>query len=749
MKTLLRTYATMVAFILLMIFCFCEGAKAQIITTVAGGGVGDGMPALQAYKGLGEKIVIDAAGNLIVSQHSFRIRKISTGGIVTTIAGLNAGGYSGDGGLATLAKIGVAPNVCIDASGNIYFADQTNQRIRKISTSGIITTVAGNGTTGFSGDGGAATVAQLYNPSDVAVDGSGNLYIADNFNHRIRMVNTSGIISTVAGTSTGGYSGDGGDPLLAKINANNIAVDANGNLYFADGSNNRIRKISTSNIITTIAGNGTAGFSGDGGVATSAKVSGPLNVTIDGSGNLYIADGGNARIRKVNTSGIISTVAGYGVAGFGGDGGSAIQAVIGSNLKIAVDIAGALYISDGDNGRIRKVGTNGIINTIAGNGEVGYSGDGDAATNESLYRPNNLTIDRAGNLYIADQSNGRIRKVNTGGIISTVAGNGSSVYVEGIAATSVGINPNNVVVDTAGNLYITDGNYVRKVDKNGIITTVVGNGNFSPASGDEGAALSASLVATYVAIDATGNLYIADSWNNQIRKVSVNGIISTVAGNGTAGFGGDGGAATSANLNYPTGVYVDNSGNIYIADQYNARIRKVNTSGIISTIAGNGTSAFSGDGAAATAASLNSPTCVFGDGNGNIYIGDQSNNRIRVVNSIGIISTVAGDGISTFKGDGGIATLASFNSPTGVVTDASGNVYIADGGNNRVRKVAMPASISSFSPTNGCAGTLVTIKGIGFIGASAVSFGGVAASSYNVVNDSIITAVVGNGVNGI
>ena len=362
-------------------------------------------------------------------------------------------------------------------------------------------------------------------------------------------------------------------------------------------------------------------------------------------------------------------------------------------ISVAVDASGNVYIAEQFGNRIRKVGTDGVISTVAGgNGGYGFNGDGGAATSTNLNYPSGVAVDAVGNIYIADQNNQRIRKVNSNGIISTVAGNGTQGF-----------------------------------------------------SGDGGAATSAQLNSpSGVTVDAAGNIYIADQFNNRIRKVNSSGVISTVAGNGTQGFSGDGGAATSAQLYSSGGVAVDAAGNIYIADNGNNVIRKVNTNGIISTIAGNGTQGFSGDGGAATSANLSYPTGLEVDASGNIYIAEGSTNRIRKVNSSGIISTIAGNGIIGFSGDGGVATSANLYNPTGVAVDVSGNIYIADENNKRVREVIFPPVIASFTPTAAAIGTTVTIIGTGFTGATAVSFGGVAATTFTVASSTSITAVVPN-----
>ncbi|MEW6237624.1 MAG: cohesin domain-containing protein [Candidatus Omnitrophota bacterium] len=325
---------------------------------------------------------------------------------IYAMAGNGTYGYSGDGGLATSATLGNQPDgVCADAAGNLYIADMYNNRIRMVNPSGIITTVAGNGTYGYSGDGGPATSASFKNPSGVFVEAMGNLYIADSYNSRIRMVNLSGIITTIAGNGTWGYSGDGGPAVSASLYIpDGICVDATGNLYIADYYNNRIRMVNPSGIITTVAGNGTSGNSGDGGPATSASLSRPTSVCVDASGNLYIADSHNSRIRMVNLSGIITTIAGNGTWGYSGDGGPAVSASLYIPNGICMDATGNLYIST--NNRIRMVNACGIITNIAGTGVGGYidayNGDGGPAINALLYFPQGICLNPAGNLYISD-----------------------------------------------------------------------------------------------------------------------------------------------------------------------------------------------------------------------------------------------------------------------------------------------------------------------------------------------------------
>src|SRR5262245_45892585 len=334
--------------------------------------------------------------------------------VISTVAGTGTCCADADGVSATLAYLQGADALTIDSAGYLYIWETQPFRIRKVSTAGIITTVAGiNQNFGSTGDGGPATGALLAGGSThsgLAMDSAGNLYISDTNNQRIRKVNTSGIITTVAGNGALGFSGDNGPATSAMLNdPQGIAVDSAGNLYIADASNSRIRKVSPAGIITTVAGNGNVVDSGDGGPATSAAVDRPAGVTVDSAGNLYIAEG--RRIRKVNAAGIISTVAGTGVLGFSGDGGPGPSAQIRGANGLAVDRSGNLYFADTSNQRVRKVDVAGIITTVAG-GVAGFAGDGGLAVNALLRVPHDVVFDAAGNLYVSDTGNFRIRKIS-------------------------------------------------------------------------------------------------------------------------------------------------------------------------------------------------------------------------------------------------------------------------------------------------------------------------------------------------
>ncbi|MFP5041072.1 T9SS type A sorting domain-containing protein [Parasediminibacterium sp. JCM 36343] len=335
----------------------------------------------------------------------------SNGQTITTIAGNGSTGFNGDSILATSASLSNPTGLCVDALGNVYVADRTNNRIRKISTSGVITTVAGNGKAAFSGDNGPAIAASLGSPYGVCIDSFGNLYIADTENNRVRKVSVAGIITTVAGTSYG-FSGDSSLAISAQLSKpSSVCVDNAGNLFIADQWNSRIRKVNTSGIITTVAGNGMYNYSGDNGPATAASLHEASGVTVDAAGNIYIVDFWNSVIRKVNTAGIITTVAGNGNKVFSGDNGLATSASLSWPWGASIDTAGNLYIADARNNRIRKVNPAGIITTIAGNGIQGFSGDNGSPANAGLNAPDGICQDAFGNFYIADANNNRIRKI--------------------------------------------------------------------------------------------------------------------------------------------------------------------------------------------------------------------------------------------------------------------------------------------------------------------------------------------------
>ena len=585
--------------------------------------VGNGVAGFSGDGGMGTNtplhfpvgIAVDGVGNVYIADSgNSRVRLLSaSAGVVTTIAGNGIYGYNGDGGLGTNTMLNYPSGVAVDMSGNVYIADSSNSRMRLWNQStGIVTTIVGNGTRGFSGDGGAGANAMLANPWGVAVDASGSVFIADTGNSRVRMwTKSTGIIVTIVGNGVQGFAGDGGPGTSAELFAPfSIAVTATGSIYIADSGNwfnNRVRLfewISASptaslsptptvlpsaptRVIAVIAGNGNSGFSGDGDVGTSAELSYPSDVATDSMGNVYIADSGNHRVRLwAKATAIITTVAGNGDGGFSGDGGAGTSARLNSPQGIAVDSAGNLYIADTHNFRVRLLAmSTGIITTIAGNGAFGFSGDGNMGTSAQLTSPSGVAVDLAGNVYIADRGNNRVRL------------------------------------------------WTRST---GIITTIVGNGTIGVYgfSGDGSSGTSAELMSpSGVSVDLGGNVYIADTGNDRVRIwTRSTGIITTIVGSGTHGFNGDGGTGISTALSYPYGVAVDIAGNAYIADSTSSRVRLwTKRTGLITTIAGNGTFGFSGEGGVSTGAALDQPVGITVDFAGYVYFADINNNVVRVL----------------------------------------------------------------------------------------------------------------------
>jgi hypothetical protein len=722
-------------------------ASDQLTTPVGTGSttpLGDGGPATSAGLDGSCTAVLDPAGNLVVADiFDNLIRAVAaatgtfygrhmTAGDIYTVAGNGSLGFSGDGGPATGAELRNPQSVAVDRAGSLVITDTRNNRIRVVAartgtfygramTAGDIYTVAGGGI--HLGDGGPATSGQLNTPQNVTTDGAGNLVIADAFDERIRVVAkktgtfygramTAGDIYTVAGNGTQGFSGDGAAATEAELgDPNDVVTDGAGNLVIADTSNSRVRVVAastgtfygqpmTAGDIYTAAGTGIAGFSGNGGPATSAEIDEPQGVTVDGSGNLVIADSMNNRVRvvavstgtfytKAMTAGDIYTIAGNGTIRSSGDGGPATAAELLAPEGVAVDGAGNVVIADTSNSRIRVAAastgtiygqpmTAGDIYTVAGSGKRGFSGDGGPATKAALRSPYGIATDSAGDLLIADTFNSRARMV---------AGHTGTAFGQAM---------------TAGDIY-----------------TIAGNGMVGFA-GDGGPATGAKLGKPEGSgMDGAGNLVIADTNNNRVRVVAGSagtfygqamtaGDIYTVAGDGGRGFPGDGGPATSAEMTLPQDVTVDRAGNLVIADTGNAAIRVVAertgrfygrgmTAGDIYTVAGTGSTGFSGDGGPAASAELADPSGVTADGSGNLVIADLLNFRVRVVAestgtfygiamTAGHIYTVAGDGTFGFSGDGGPARSAALSYPDAVAVNGASLVF-ADQDTSRIRQV--------------------------------------------------------------
>ena len=678
----------------------------------------------------------DTVGNVYFgSLHS--VFKVDANGTLTRFAGNGRAGNSGDGGPATAAQLNFPMGIAIDGANNVFVADRDASVVRKIAANGIITTVAGTGKPGFAGDGGPAASAQLNGPFGLALDAAGNLYIADTGNQVVRKVSTDGTISTVAGTGTAGYMGDGGAARSAWLNGpEGVAVDGAGNLYIADTFNGRIRRVAGDGTISTVAGVGSTGiFSGDGGPATGAGISLPPDVAADRAGNLYIADFGNSRIRQVS-DGAITTVVGNPGGTPTVEGELAINVRLEGPTGVAIDRNGVMYFVEAGIGsgtglargdyKVWKVSAAGVLTTLAGNGTPSYSGDRGPAVAAQFNGPAGIAVAASGVIYIADTQNQRVRAIAPGGTVDTVAGTGIAGFNgEIVSPRTAQLNlPQGVAADGQGNWYVADtaNNRVRKVQPGGNLFTIAGNGNAS-YFGDGGPATKASVNQPEgLAVDAAGNIYIADTLDNAVRKVTPDGVINTLAGTGTAGYSGDGGPAAQARLKLPRAVAVDAAGNVYVADTGNNQIRRIDPQGTITTVD--------------TGGALNDPRGVAVDRAGNLYIADTGNRRLRRVSPGTAMTTIAGNGSCCYSGDGGLALDAQLNQPWGLAVDASGNVYLADAASNAVRVLSpVSAALSVNAVTNAASnlagavapGEVITIYGSGLAGAQTALFNGVPA----------------------
>ncbi len=731
---------------------------------------------------------------------------------INHVAGNGTAAYSGDGGGANVAAVNLPQGVAVDGGGNIYIADTANNLVRRVDViTGLISTVAGTGLQGYAGDGAQARNAELNQPEGIAVDAYGNLWIADTGNSAIRKVTAStGVITTVAGNGTAGFAGDTGLATAAELNLPAaVVVDATGNIYVADTANNRVRRVDhTTLIITTYAGTGSATYNGDGIPATTASLSAPQGAVIDSAGDLYISDTGHNLVREI-VGGNINIVAGVaGSSGYNGDGVSPTSAWLNAPTGLALDVSGNLYISDSSNARIREISA-GVITTLAGTGTPGFNNaDGALASTAQISQPFGLTVDGYGQLYVADTANNALRVIADGrhfpstalapatptprylylkmdqalnlnsfsvsvgesqksefslttisappafsiGALTACVGSGTSYAINAVCilpltyspvypglrtaslsiATSVGtvidglagigLGPQTVLtpgvistilpllasspsqptyeqlaIDPQGDVFVADQTnneiHVWCAGVNAAISCASkGTNNIFVAA--TGAIVTYTLNGPVaVALDAAGNLFITQSGaNNVLRVDAATHTVTVVAGTGVPGFSGDNGLATAAELNAPTGIVATPDGTLYISDTGNSVIRRVDrTTGIITTVAGaHGAPGGYGDGNQATNSALHNPLGLALDVQLRLYIADSANSVIRMIDPVtGLLRSVAGvNGTAGFRGDVGPATSALLADPMGVAVDAAGDLYIADAGNARVRRVS-------------------------------------------------------------
>jgi sugar lactone lactonase YvrE len=743
--------------------------EGPIITTLAGTGLaglnGDGLMPLNTNLYLPQDTTWGPDGLLyIVDWNNHRIRRINNG-VMQTVAGTGDLGDAQDGP-ALEVSFNHPTQVSFDHDGNLLIAAWHNSVVKRLDfATGLIHNIAGTGARAYGGDEGPANQAKLDLPSSVMMDTHGNILISDQANFRIRSIDPAGNIHTICGTGTPGYAGDGGAALQAQLDspkgqaaapAGRLTLDAQNRIYIADTANHCIRLVDTDGTIRTIAGNGTAGYSGDGGPATDAQLNTPSDVAITPDGTMYIADTMNNVVRMVTPEGIISTLAGNGGQGFSGDGGPAAQAELDRPYGVEVGPDGTVYIADTHNQRIRRVTATlppdydpngggdpskvtvipctdqvGSICTYAGTGAEGYNGNGLDRLETALYWPFDIEFTPSGRRIVADWNNHQIREIRPDDTFTTIMGSDfigdgppdlSDLTDPGAPPLTVNLNhPTDVQEFPNGDIMVMawHNHKIRELVKETNRVKVVAGG--APGfAGDGGPAKDALLnQPPHGTLDPNGNLFVLDQRNQRIRVIynfatqRGDGIITTIVGTGDAGFNGDG-PALQTQVNFPAGSNPEPggglalaNGSLYFADTFNHRIRRVDfqsadfRTATVTTIAGTGVPGYNGDGGPATDAQINRPEDMEIGPDGNLYFADTNNNRVRMIDlSAGTIQTVAGTGEPGYSGDGGPAMAAQLWRPFGVAFDQYGDLYISDTFNSRIRKVNRGGAPAPIFPAN-------------------------------------------------
>ncbi len=677
-----------------------------MVTTIAGNdGFCDGTGGADGTSAIANpfSVAVDSADNVYVASQN-RIRKIDPSGNVTTLAGNGTAGYAdGTGGPRGSAEFDAPTGVAVDAQGFVYVADYLNNRIRKIDPSGNVTTLSGNGQEGHAdGTGGSNGTAEFANPFGLTVDAEGTLYTVDGVG--IRKIDRYGNVSTLLAPCTSmcafpASPATGGQPIPIW-DMFGIATASNGNIWVSNLG--RVLELSPDGVVVFVAGNGTVGNEdGTGGVDGTAEFGGPNGIAVDGAGNVYVADFWNNNIRQIDPSGNVTTVAGN-VGGFAdGSGGPLGSAEFYAPYGVALDRHGNIYVADWDNNRVREIDTSHDVSTLAANGGglLGgwYDGTSGPYGTAQFNDPHFVTSDGSGNLFVGDVLNDCVRMIDPSGHVSTFAGRPGKVgFVDGsggLNGSALFFYPTGVVADNDSRVYVADALNcaIRVIEKTGTVRTLAGSGGCGFADG----AAPEFNSPNGIALDVLGNVVVADSGNNRIRRVDPRGYAITIAGNGVAGFAdGSGGPNGTAEFNQPAAVALDTSGNIYVADLL--RVRKIDCDGNVTTLAGNGTfGSIDGPGGANGVAEFGGPSGITVDTDGYVYVGDCYENNVRMIDPEGNVTTLAGNGQGAGTGDlglwvdgpGGPHGLAEFDCPDGLALDGSGGLYVADVSNERIRHI--------------------------------------------------------------
>lgn len=607
------------------------------------------------------------------------------------IAGSSIGPGNANGSLAT-ARFNGPFGVAIDASGNTYVVDYDSDTVRKITTGGVVSTLAGVPGQPGSADG-TGSAARFRSPKGIAVDASGNVYVADTGNDTIRKITPAGVVTTLAGTAGVVGSADGTQGAAQFDGPQGIGTDNAGNVYVADSFNDLIREITPAGVVTTLAGlAGTCGSTD--GTGSAARFCQPFGLAPDSTGNIYVADSDNDTIRKVTSAGVVSTIAGT-PQSVGSADGTGANASFNLPSGLAVDTAGNIYVADTGNATVRMITAGGVVSTLAGT--AGTRGYNDATGSAAWFRGGQgPAVDSQNNVYLADNNNLTIRKITPQGVVSTFAGAAPALGMADGTGTNAGFyGPNGVATDTAGNVYIADtlNCEIRKMSPTGAVSTLAGstlNCNYPHFGVSDGTGPVAQFGwPNAVAADGTGNVYVADTYNDTIREITPSGTVSTFAGQAGVQGSADG-TGRLANFNHPFGIATDSAGNVYVADTANDTIRKITPAGTSTTLAGTALQPGHADGSGSSAR-FSAPQAITADTAGNLYVADTGNNTIREITPAGVVTTLAGTAGVTGSADG-IGASAQFNHPTGITVDAAGNLYVVDAWNYTIRKIT-PAGV--------------------------------------------------------
>ena len=674
-----RIFALVIAFVTSLraqSYTFTDLAGAAPLSGTAGGAGSN------ARFNTPTSVCRDSSGNLFIADtNNFTIRKITPAGEVSTFVGL-AGVKGSADGTGEGARLGTCFAIICDSADHLIFSDSENHTIRKISPTGVVTTIAGRAGTSGSSDGTGAT-ARFSFPVGLALDPDGNLYVGDRGNRTIRKVTTAAVVSTFAGTAGLGGTTDGVGTNARFASISLLALDPSGNLFVTDNSASVIRKITPAAVVSTFAGaNGVTGTTN--GVGTAARFNFPCALAADATGNLFLADSVNCEIRKLTPDGTVTTFAGAAGLGGGADG-TGTTARFNRPYGLTIDPSGNLYVTDSANHNIRKITSTGLTTTVAGSSGSYGSIDGNS-TNARFYFPQGAAFDSARNLYVTDAYNATVRKVAADGNVTTVAGAAGVInHVDGTAAASRFGYPYGIACDGDGNVLVSDSafNAIRHISPSGAVRTLAGVPSTTTGSSDGLGTTARFNQPRGIAIDRDNNVYVADAGNHTIRKVTPTGNVSTFAGLATVRGSVDG-SGTTARFSSPNGVAFDSQGNLFVADTGNHTIRKITADGTVSSIAGSAGVSGSTDGNGASAR-FSSPYAVAVDSVGNLFVTDGFNYLLRKISTTGEVTSIGGSP-GQFGAASGTGTAARFSTLAAITVDASGALFIVDQNNNRIVK---------------------------------------------------------------